>query len=236
MSNEMKRLTAPRSWPVKRKTSTWITKPSPGAHSIEESIPVTVVMRDMLGLAETAKEVRLMLQKKMLKLDGKTVRSQKQAIGLMDVLALPQINAYYRMVLDKRGKLQMVKITEEDANWKLCRIDNKKTLPGNKTQLNLHDGRNIVLDSNAYKTGDVLKVTIPEQKIVEAYTLEKGNLALITSGANVGSLAVVEEYEKTRLPSENLVKFTNGKYTTKCNVFIVGNKTSEIVLPEEAAQ
>lgn len=67
MSNEMKRLTAPRSWPVKRKTSTWITKPSPGAHAIEEGIPVTVVMRDMLGLAETAKEVRLMLQKKMLK-------------------------------------------------------------------------------------------------------------------------------------------------------------------------
>ena len=234
MSNEMKRLTAPRSWPVKRKTSTWITKPSPGAHAIEEGIPVTVVMRDMLGLAETAKEVRLMLQKKMLKLDGKTVRSPKQSIGLMDVLALPQINAYYRMVLDKRGKLQMVKVSAEDANWKLCRIENKKTVTGGKTQLNLHDGRNIILDANEYKTGDVLKITIPEQKILAAYSLEKGNTALITSGANVGNIATVEEYQITRPPSENLVKFTDGKYTTKCNVFIVGNKTSEIALPEEA--
>ncbi len=234
MSNEMKRLTAPRSWPVKRKTSTWITKPSPGAHALEESIPVTVVMRDMLGLAGTAKEVRLMLQKKMLKIDGKTVRSPKQGMGLMDVLGLPTINSYYRMVLDKRGKLQMVKISEEEAGWKLSRIDDKKTIAGGKTQLNLHDGRNIVLDANQYKTGDVLKITIPEQKILASYSLEKGNTALITSGANVGNVAVVEEYEITRLPSENLVKFTDGKYTTKCNVFIVGNKTSEIALPEEA--
>ena len=43
MSNEMKRLTAPRSWPVKRKASHWITKPSPGAHAVEDSIPVNVV-------------------------------------------------------------------------------------------------------------------------------------------------------------------------------------------------
>ena len=130
MSNELKRLTAPRSWPVKRKTSTWITKPSPGAHSLEESIPVTVVMRDMLGLAETAKEVRLMLQKKMIKIDGKTARSPKQGMGLMDVLVLPTINSYYRRVRDKSEKLQMVKIHEKEANRKIDNIDAKKTTTG----------------------------------------------------------------------------------------------------------
>ena len=51
MSNDMKRLTAPRSWPVPRKSHVWITSPSPGPHSIEVSMPIMVIIRDMLHLA-----------------------------------------------------------------------------------------------------------------------------------------------------------------------------------------
>ena len=234
MSNEMKRLTAPRSWPVKRKTSAWITKPSPGAHAIEESIPVNVVLRDLLHLCQTAKEVRQMLQEKLVLVDGKVVTNLKQGIGLMDVLSLPKINTHYRMVMDRRGKLQLVSVPEAKASWKLCRIDNKSTVPGGKTQLNLHDGRNILVEDDKYKTGDVLKIEIPSQKILDVYRLDKGSIALITSGANVGEAATVDEYSVTRLPTENLVKFSNGTSTVKSNVFVIGAKGTEVELPEEA--
>lgn len=235
MSNEIKRLTAPRSWPVKRKTSAWITKPSPGAHSIEESIPVNVVLRDLLHLCQTAKEVRQLLHEKLVLVDGKVATNLKQGIGLMDVLSLPKINTHYRMVLDRRGKLQLVQVPEAKAAWKLVRIENKSTVPGGKTQLNLHDGRNLLVEKDGYKTGDVLKIEVPSQKILDHYKLDKGSMVLITSGAHVGETATVDEYAVTRLSTENLVKFSNGTSTVKSNVFVVGAKGSEVELPEEAA-
>lgn len=235
MSNEIKRLTAPRSWPVKRKSNAWITKPSPGAHALEDSIPVNVVLRDLLKVCNTASEVRAVLFEKGLLVDGKTVTSLKQGVGLMDIVSLPKMSTSYRMVMNRRGKLELVKIPEAKAAWKLCRIENKTTVPGGKTQLNLHDGRNILIDGGEYKTGDVLKIEVPSQKILEHFGLNKGNVALITSGSHVGETAIIEEYIPTRLTSENLVKFKNGTSTVKSNVFVIGAKAPEIELPEEAA-
>ncbi len=235
MSNEIKRLTAPRSWAVKRKGSTWITKPSPGAHAVEDSIPVNVVLRDLLKVCNNASEVRSVLFEKGVLVDGKVVTSLKQGVGLMDVVSLPKMSAHYRMVMNHRGKLELVKIPENKAGWKLCRIENKTTVPGGKTQLNMHDGRNILIEGAAYKTGDVLKIEVPTQKIMEHYNLDKGSVALITSGAHVGEMAIVEEYVPTRLTSENLVKFKDGTSTVKSNVFIIGAKAPEIELPQEAA-
>ncbi|MDW5563327.1 MAG: 30S ribosomal protein S4e [Methanomassiliicoccus sp.] len=235
MSNEMKRLTSPRSWPVKRKTAHWITKPSPGAHAIEGSIPVVVVLRDMLQVCKTAAEVRAVIFEKGILVDGKVVANPKQGIGLMDVVSLPKAGTAYRMVMDRRGKLQLAKIPQEKASWKLCRIENKTIVSGGKVQLNLHDGRNILVEKDSYKTGDVLKIEIPSQKVLDHYSLDKGSLTLITSGSHVGETAVVDEYLITRLTSENLVKFKDGTSTVKSNVFVIGVKAPEIELPEEAA-
>jgi len=235
MSNEMKRLIAPRSWPVKRKTAHWIAKPSPGAHALEGSIPVTVVLRDMLQVCTTAAEVRAVIFEKGILVDGKVVNNHKQGIGLMDVVSLPKAGTAYRMVLDRRGKLQLAKIPAEKAAWKLCRIENKTIVSGGKVQLNMHDGRNVLVEKDSYKTGDVLKIEVPSQKVLEHYSLDKGALTLITSGSHVGETAVVDEYVITRLASENLVKFKDGTSTVKNNVFVIGTKTPEIELPEEAA-
>ena len=76
---------------------------------------------------------------------------------------------------------------------------------------------------------------VPSQKILEHYDLNKGSVALITSGAPEEEIAIVEEYMITRLTSENLVKFKNGTSTVKSNVFVIGAKAPEIELPEEAA-
>ncbi|HPP45504.1 MAG TPA: 30S ribosomal protein S4e, partial [Methanomassiliicoccaceae archaeon] len=88
---------------------------------------------------------------------------------------------------------------------------------------------------DGYKTGDVLKIEIPTQRILEAYKMEQGSLALITSGSNVGKAEVIDEIVVRRLSSDNIVNFKNGSSTTRSNVFVIGSKTSEIELPEEAA-
>ena len=44
----LKRYKAPKSWPIHPKEDTWTVKPSAGSHSIEDSIPLTLVIRDVL--------------------------------------------------------------------------------------------------------------------------------------------------------------------------------------------
>ena len=97
-SNHLKRLAMPRSWPLPRKTTVWVTRPKPGAHALELCMPITLVVRDVLQLAKTTREVRFILHNELAKVDGRIVKDTRRGVGLMDVLTLGEDN--YRCVLD----------------------------------------------------------------------------------------------------------------------------------------
>ena len=232
MSDHMKRIAIPRSWPLKKKAHVFTTKQSAGAHSLETSMPMVTVLRDILGICDTAKEAKRIVGNRDVFVDGKAVKDPKAPVGLMDVLSIPKLEVDYRMVLTSKGKLTLVKIDKAEASWKLCRIENKTVVKGGKIQLNLHDGRNILLEKNDYKTGDVLKVEFDGQKVVEAFPLQAGAAALVSSGNHAGLVETVEEYEVIKGPSENIVKFKSGTETVKSNVFVIGASAPAIKLPE----
>lgn len=235
MKKHLKRLASPRSWMIARKKHKWVSRPRPGPHGLENSIPIQVILRDMLGYCDTAREARILLSSRGVLVDGKPVRDPKRCIGLMDVISLNQKKEHFRMLIDMKGRLQLVKIDAKQAKWKLTRIENKITVKGGKTQLNLFDGRNILLDKDAYGTGDVLKIAVPDQKIVDHYELKKGNMALLVGGKHVGELARLSRYEKSRNPRENEVHFEEDFSTSLSNVFVVGKKSPEINIPEVKA-
>ena len=56
-SHHLKRLAMPRSWPLPRKTTVWIARPRPGAHSLERCIALSVVMRDLLEVADALTDI-----------------------------------------------------------------------------------------------------------------------------------------------------------------------------------
>jgi small subunit ribosomal protein S4e len=232
MSNDMKRLTAPRSWPVPRKSHVWITSPSPGPHSIEVSMPIMIIIRDMLHLCDTAAEGVKLLHAREIKVDGRVVTNHRFPVGLMDVVSIQKLGQNYRVVIDDHDKLRLVPVPTGKEAWKLCRIEKKTTLPGGKTQLNLHDGRNIIVAKDGWKSGDVVKLEVPSQKILETYKLAKGSMVLVIGGAHAGRLETVEEYIITRSSAPNLVKFKDGTVTVKQNIFVVGAKVPEISMPE----
>lgn len=232
MTNHMKRLTAPRAWPIKRKASVWVTRQSPGPHSKESSMPAVLVLRDMLGLCDTAREAKRLVGNREILVDGKPLKDAKAPIGLMDVVSVPKNDTHYRMLLTSKGKLALETISKEDAAWKLCRIENKVWVKGGKMQLNLHDGRNILIDGNDYSTGDVLKVGLEGQKILGKYPLKEGAPILICSGKHAGSTATVSEYIEANIQYENVVKFTDGSETVKRNVFVIGANAPVVKLPE----
>ena len=235
MSTQMKRLTAPRSWPLKRKITVWVTKQSPGPHSIENSMPAAIVLRDMLKVCDTAKEAKRIIGNREILIDGRPLRSHKMPIGLMDVLSIPKANLNYRMLLTDKGKLTLIPISADEAKWKLCRIENKTTVREAKTQLNLHDGRNFVLAENKYRTGDALKFSFADKRPVETYPLAPGAFAMIIEGPHAGKTAVVSEIVEVRSTTQDIVKFEDGTETVKDHVFVIGSKKPAIKLPEASA-
>ncbi|MEE9507634.1 MAG: 30S ribosomal protein S4e [Thermoplasmata archaeon] len=232
MKKHLKRLASPRSWMIPRKKHKWVTRPRPGPHGMEESIPLQLILRDMLHYCDSSREARILLSSRGVLVDGKPVRDLKRGVGLMDVLSFEQKKEHFRMLIDTKGRLQLVGIDAKQAKWKLSRIEGKTTVRGGRIQLNLYDGRNILLDKNAYRPGDVLKISVPDQKIKDHYELTKGNIALLVGGKHVGEFAKLEEYGKTRNPRENEVMFEEGFSTSLRNVFVVGKKAPEIKIPE----
>ena len=228
----MKRLTAPRTWQVTRKTSRWIVKPSPGPHPIEEAVPLTIVLRDMLHHCDTYQEAKQIIGARNILADGRIVTDPKFPLGLMDVLSIPKTKEHFRILKNRRGKMVLQRIDPDEARWKLVRIENKHVIPGGKVQLNLHDGRNLLVDKNEYKTGDVLKIELPGQKILGSYPEAVGSLVMLTGGNHVGELATIAGFEEKKNPMPNLVKFKEGFSTIRPYVFTIGVTVPEIKLPE----
>ena len=190
-------------------------------------MPITLVLRDVLNVAKTAREVRFILHNELAKIDGRVVKDTRRGVGLMDVLALGEQN--YRCVLDHKGRLQYRLIGADEASWKVCRIEGKTTIKGGKTQLNLHDGRNIIVeDPSEYSTGDSLKINLPDQKILEHIRFGEGTRCYLIGGAHVGSTADVTAYIVKRSSMPNEVQF-DGFGTVARNVFAVGDAAMPIV-------
>ncbi len=235
MKKHLKRLPAPRSWTIPRKTDFWVVKPSAGPHPIDASVPLGLILRDMLKVCASAREARHILNDRGVLVDGRAVTDPKFPVGLMDVLSFAATKAHYRMLVDTRGKMALVPIGEADSNWKLCRVEDKTTVRRGKTQVNLHDGRNVLLEKDAYKTGATLKVHVPDQKVVEHYELGKGAPVLVTGGQHVGEIAHVLDIQRTRNPRANIVTFTEGFSTDIGKVFVVGKEAPSIKTPEVSA-
>jgi len=186
-------------------------------------IPVGVVIRDILQFANTMREVRYILQAGKVLIDGKIIKDTRRGVGLMDVLTLGENN--FRCVLDHNGRLRYSAISKDEAGWKICRIEGKTTIKGGKTQLNLHDGRNIIVDNaSEYKTGDSLKLGLPEQKIMEHIKFGEGTRCYLIGGVHVGSTANVTEYILKRSSMPNEVLFVDFG-TIARNVFAIGDAT-----------
>ena len=220
-SSHLKRLAMPRSWPLPRKTTVWVTRPSPGGHSLERCMPVNLIVRDVLGRAQSAREVRFIVHNELIKVDGRVCKDTRRGVGLMDVLSLG--DEHFRCMLDANGRLRYVKISAEEASWKLVRVEGKTTLKGGKTQLNFHDGRNMLVDDpKEFNTGDSIKLSLPDQEVLDHIKFEDGVRCYLIGGTHVGETAFMKERIVKRSSMPNEVAFEEFG-TTEVNVFAVGD-------------
>jgi len=238
MSKHLKRLNAPKPLKIHRKEKTWTVRASPGPHPIEKSVPLGLIIRDYLELADTLKETKRIISNGEILVDGTIRKDYKFPCGLMDVISIPKLRKDYRVLYDRRGKITLVPIKSSESNWKLCRIENKTIVKNKQIQLNLHDGRNYLVKKDEYKTGDVVKLVFKDNKIDDVYKLEKGTVSMITGGSHAGEIANVEDIEIIPSSKPNLahMKGSTNFTTLQRYVFPIGKNKPVIELPEVKIQ
>ena len=237
-TGRLKRYPAPSFWPIHRKEFAWVVKPSAGPHSLENCLSLTLVMRDILGVAKTKKEVGMILSKGTIMVDGRIRRRADFPVGLMDVISMPDVNKFFRVLPSHKG-LILSPISKKESEFKLCRVEDKTTI-AKGAQIALHDGSNILAKMSdpknpkevPYESFDILKLSLPDKQVVDVAKTKEGKLAIITGGKNIGKQGRIVEIEKTEAKKRRnalvIIEDENGnRYQTILEfIFAIGEDQS----------
>lgn len=244
-SSGLKRKPAPRFWPIHRKEFTWVVKPNSGPHSLDKCMPLALMLRDTLRLAETRKEAKTIVSQGRVYVDGNIRTKDDFPIGLMDIVSIPDVGKSFCVLPSYKG-LIFREINSEDAKFKLCRIEDKTVVSNGQVQLHLHDGSNILVkiadlknpQEDVYDTLDTVKISLPEKQILEHIKMKEKDFAIITGGKNIGNWGRAVEIEKAEGKKRRnaLVTIENEKgnryQTTLRFVFAIGEAHPLISLAE----
>lgn len=192
--SHLKRLASPKTWPISKKTLTYVARPFPGPHKMEYQVPITVFLRDMVKVLKTNKEVKYVLHNKDCLVDGVVIHDDKRPVGLFDVVSLPKLKKHFRVLINSKNKLYGKEISEKEATIKISKLTGKSTLKKGVIQLNTLDGRNIVSDKE-YPIASSLVLGLPDQKVSDVLSLEKGASILLIGGSHVGVVGTIESID-----------------------------------------
>lgn len=245
--HHQKRLASPIAYPMARRGNEKFTfHGDGGARTIKTGIPLGLIIRDSLKLVKNLKELKSVLNKRLVLVDGKPRTSPKFMVGPNDVLSIPSINAYYRLIpWVGRRKIKILAIDEKDSHWKLSIIKNKRSIKGGNTQLNLDDGRNILLrtdkidgnspltDPSTFNTKGTLKIGFKNQEVLDYFPFQLNSPVLIVKGTNTGLSGKLQYIEKRIGKNRSIAIVESGDdriITAMENIIIVGKEKSEIPL------
>jgi small subunit ribosomal protein S4e len=244
-SGHLKRKPAPKMWPIHRKEAVWTVMPKPGPHSLSRSLPLVLIVRDMLKFAKTSKEAKKIISQEKIMVNGKVRRDERFLVGLMDVISIVDAKKSYRVLPSGKG-LFLHPIDSSEAAFKLCRIEDKTVVKGGHVHLDLHDGSSFLIqvgtpqnpEEDVYHTLDALTLSIPDRELLGHTKLTVGAPAIVIGGKNIGKYGKVITIEKK--PSKKrrdllvTLKDINGdQFQTILDfVFILGDTEPSISLPE----
>jgi small subunit ribosomal protein S4e len=218
-----KRIAVSTAVPVHdKKGHVWISKTIAGPHPSERSIPLGVLLRDVLKLVRTAKEAKKILSGRQVLIDGKVRVEERFPVGLMDVVSLPKSGHNFRLVVDRKGRLIPLEIKNEESSSKIAKVVRKNTVKGGKTTLTMHDGKNLLSD-NHIMVGDSIILSLPEAKLSKHLKRDADCRCLVMEGKHAGTMVKLKEIiERTGgKPNEAVVTTDSGEFITVAKYLFV---------------
>lgn len=196
----IKRISSPKSWIIPRKGTKYVLRPYPGKKS-EMTMPLGMLVRDLLNLTHNKKETRAFLKGKELMVDGKVIEEEKFPISLFDTIAIVSLKKFYRMIIIENGKLGLEEIKADEIKSKIYKIIGKTSLRKGKTQLNLFNGRNIITDKDV-KVNDSVLVDLDKNLITKHFPLKAGAEIYIIGGKHLGEYGKIKDIKEKNVQVE----------------------------------
>ncbi|MBI5393059.1 hypothetical protein HZA96_04260 [Candidatus Woesearchaeota archaeon] len=227
VKRHIKRLTAPVTWNLKRNDGKYIVCPFPSGHKQALSLPLLLLLRDVMKVGRTSAEVREILHTQKVTVDNKRVDELKYGVGLFDVVGIEALKKYYRVVLANDGVLTAVEIPETEKAIKPLMVVAKNMIAKGKLQITLLDGTCALLQQkdDINKTicaGDTVVYNYVDKKISDVFKCDVGNYVCIIDGRNIGAYGAIESIADNTLV---LVTPENKKIQTlKSYALLVGKK------------
>jgi len=185
----LKRQKSPKKWPINRKGTKYIIKAN---FNQKRGIPMLVLLRDMLKIAQNRKEVKKAIHLKHILINNNVLRDEKHGVLLFDVITIVPSKKYYKLEISENGKFIVNEIKESEANNKISKIVDKKTLKGKKVQLNLNDGRNFLSDVKCNINDSVL-INFKDKRIEKCIPLKEKANVIVFEGKHAGEKGVINK-------------------------------------------
>jgi small subunit ribosomal protein S4e len=230
----LKRIPAPKNWIINRKERKFITRPMPGPHRLKESIPISILLKEFLNQAKIKKEVKYILNNNKLLIDKIPRKDIRFPIGVMDIVEIPDLKEKYVVLYNEKGKFMLNPI--KDASQKLLKIIGKTVVKFGKMQLNLDDGRNMIIPKSAYSVGDTIVFDLDNKKIKSHLKMEKDALLYFTGGSYKGKIGKMQKIEEKEGSEEQRITFSIGKenfVTLKKYAFVIGKDKPVLEIKHE---
>ncbi len=188
----IKRKSAPVIWGVPRKGTKYLVRSS---HEVYNGIPLIIVLRDLLKQVENTKEAKKVIADKKIQINSKEIRDLKYPVMIFDSLSFPQSNKHFRAVI-KNKRVSFIEINESQSKKRVYRILNKKVLKNKKIQLNLDNGKNILVDKK-FDVGDFVIFDNKANKILEAIKVKVGLEMVAVEGKHLGKTGFIQSIEES---------------------------------------
>ncbi|GBE20454.1 MAG TPA: hypothetical protein ENG87_04375 [Candidatus Pacearchaeota archaeon] len=186
-----KRQKVPKRWPIHRKGTAYVVKAN---FNPQRGVPVLIILRDILKLTQTRKELKKAINSKNILLNNKVLMDEKNTALLFDIITIVPSKKNYRVELSEKGKFEIKEIKDTGSNKKIAKIINKKILKGKKIQLNLSDGRNFLSDIKC-NVNDSVSINLKDRKIEKCLPLKEKAKAIVFRGKHAGKNGVIKELD-----------------------------------------
>ena len=192
----MKRISAPRTWPILRKKNKFVTRPDAGTHRLGNAMALGTWLTEVIGATSNNREIARPLKQGTVQVNGKTIIRPSYAVGLFDTITIVPESKNFIILLNDRNTLRAVETSAYDGT-KISRVKGKRMIRTGKKQYTTFEGYSI-LDDSDYSVGDTIVLNTKEKKIVKALPMKEGAHVYVTRGRSVGKTAQLKSTEGTK--------------------------------------
>jgi small subunit ribosomal protein S4e len=198
----------PTSWPIARKPSKkrFVARAS---HANGKSITLLAILRDLLKVAQTRKEVGKILYQEDVKINNTVRKDDAFPVQVFDTISLDKADLHYKLeIVNKKFKLK--EISEKEAQEKIIKIIGKTVLKNKQVQMNLEDGSN-GLTTETFNVGDSVIMNTKEDKVKKILPLKEGVKIEVVIGKHAGEKGTLIGFSELKRAKDYIVKLEDGK-------------------------